>query len=177
MQPPETHSSLPSPDDEGDEVEPLDPTSLSLRIDERGRLFAAREGKDDLQVVARRAFPWSNADAFISLRTTKGREVALLETLDAAPVDARPLILSALASATFIPRVTAVRRISLEHGFQSWDVVTESGEAKLRVQEREDVRFFGDARLGIKDANGNVYEIPNVATLDEHSQRELAKIM
>ena len=174
--PSNTLTEVAPPEDDG-EVEPLEPSTLSLRVDERGRVFARRSEGEEVQVIARRAFPWTMADAFISLRTTKGRELAMLETLDVVPDAARETIRTALNVATFIPRITAVRRVSLEHGFQSWDVTTEAGDTNLRVQEREDVRFFSDARLGIKDANGNVYEIADVHALDAHSRRELSKIM
>lgn len=160
-------------------IEPIDVASLSLRLDDRGRLMLRRSaGADEIVAVARRAFPWSRPDELISLRSKEGTELLLLETLGPPlSADARAVVLRALDAATFIPRITRVDLVDLQHGYQLWDVQTEAGPAHLRVQEREDIRFLSDTRFCIKDANGNVYEIADLAQLDDHSRHELSRVI
>ena len=158
---------------------PIDVAAMSLRVDDRGRLMLRRApGADEVPAVARRAFPWSRPDEFVSLRSKDGAEIVLLETLG-PPLSAaaREVVLAALEAATFIPRITRVDRVDLQHGYQLWDVQTEAGPAHLRVQEREDVRFLSDTRFSVKDANGNVYEIADIERLDDHSRRELSRVI
>lgn len=155
----------------------MDPATLRVRLDERGRLYVIRERMEDQQIIARRAFPWSRPETFISLRDKDGHELLMLESLDALPPEAREVVGRFLSSSTFIPKIIRVDKVDVQHGFQLWDVQTEAGPAQLRVQEREDIRFLSDTRFSVKDANGNLYEIADVRLLDEASQRELSRVV
>jgi Domain of unknown function (DUF1854) len=150
--------------------------TLDLHLDERGRLLARHDEKDVL-LIARRAFPWTNPTSFISLRTKEGVEVLMIESMDAVPPASRNALKTFLTQSTFIPRITQIENVNLEHGYQLWNVQTESGPAELRVQEREDIRFLSEGRFCIKDANGNVYEIPDLSKLDDHSQRQVYRLL
>lgn len=156
---------------------PLDLSNLKLRTDERGRMFVIRDGSEERQVIARRAMPWSRPTEFISLRNKDGNELAMIESLDAVPSEARRQIQAFLERGTFVPKITGIETVNMEHGYQLWDVTTDAGKLQLRVQEREDIRFLSETRFNVKDANGNVYEIPNVNDLDAQSQRELSRVI
>lgn len=173
--PPTTPSK--SSDEKRDDQAPIELPTLRLRTDERGRMFILRVGADDQQVIARRAMPWSIPTQFVSLRSKDGNELAMIESLDIVPSEAQTQIIRFLEQGTFIPKIRRIDRINLEHGYQLWDVDTDAGTLQLRVQEREDVRFLSETRFSVKDANGNVYEIPNVNALDEQSQRELSRVV
>jgi hypothetical protein len=56
-------------------------------------------------------------------------------------------------------------------------VQTDRGAVEFRVQEREDIRFLPDGRFRLKDADGNVYELPSAVELDEHSRRAIGVIV
>ena len=58
-----------------------------------------------------------------------------------------------------------------------WKVQTDRGPAEFRVQEREDIRFLPDGRFRIKDADGNVYEMPSLTGLDDRSRRAVEPLM
>ncbi len=176
--------------------------ATELRLDEAGRLFAratrpagevakpaseaaadkppkldpgAAEG--EVAATLRRAFPWSLPTQFISIRSKDGGEIAMIDDLAKLPGQARELIERYLAQAIFMPEITAVSRIEIDHGFQQWQVQTTAGPLELRVQEREDIRFLSETRFSIKDANGSVYEIPDITKLDAASQTELQKVI
>lgn len=164
-------------DEKKPEYPPVELWSLRLRTDDRGRMYVVRDGFDEQQVIAKRAFPWSKPGEFISLRNKDGNELAMIESLRSVPSEARAQLEAFLSSGTFIPKIRRIERINMEHGYQLWDVETEAGTLQLRVQEREDIRFLSETRFSVKDANGNVYEIADVNALDEQSQRELSRVV
>ena len=149
-------------------------TDFDLTTDDQGRLVLARPGHDDAtDVRVRRVFPWSEPHRFVSIRSSEGKELLLIDDLAALPASARDAIERQLAATQFIPKVTRIREVDTRFGHQLWDVDTDRGPAKFRVQEREDVRFLDDGRLRVKDADGNVYELPALDTLDEASRRAI----
>lgn len=150
---------------------------FQLIENERGQLTLKRPGQDDVHDVRiRRAFPWTQPTKFISIRNSDGKEVLLIPDLMALPDDLRATIERSLAMTSFIPRITAVEEVDNSFGFQEWTVQTDRGPARFRVQEREDIRFLGGGRFRIKDADGNIYELPSLDSLDKNSQKELESI-
>ena len=148
--------------------------TFDLTEDDQGRLvlhLPEQEPKTDVRV--RRAFPWSRPGKFVSIRDTEGKELLLIEDLDALPSQQRKLLERWLADTSFIPRITKVHDVDLRFGYQQWKVETDRGPADFRVQEREDIRFLPDGRFRVKDADGNVYELPPVQELDEPSRKAM----
>jgi hypothetical protein len=154
-------------------MEPFD-----LLTNEQGRLVLRRPGKDDVvDVRIRRAFPWTNADAFVSVRDAEGKELLLLESLEPLDPGRRKTVEDWLDGASFIPRIVAVDEVDLRFGYQQWKVRTDRGPAEFRVQEREDIRFLPDGRFRIKDADGTVYEMVSLSQLDEASRRAVEALI
>jgi len=150
---------------------------FNLIPDDRGRLKLTRPGQDDVEDVRlRRAFPWSGPGKFISIRTHEGKEILLIDDLASLQLDLRTLVEKTLADTSFIPRILSVDRVDTQFGYQEWSVQTDRGPASFRVQEREDIRFLGDGRFRIKDADGNIYELPDSSSLDAASQKELSEL-
>ena len=76
-----------------------------------------------------------------------------------------------------VPRITSIQGLDVRFGYQQWTVTTDRGPIEFRVQEREDIRFLPDGRFRIKDADGNVYEMPRVDELDEGSRRAIESLI
>jgi hypothetical protein len=145
---------------------------FTLEEDKQGWMVLKRPGQEDLvDVRIRRSFPWSNPDRHVSIRNSEGKEVLLIEDLEAIAEDQRKLIQQYLNKWAFIPKITRVIDVDIRFGFQAWKVETDRGPAEFRVQEREDIRFLGDGRFSIKDVDGCVYELPPLDQLDEKSRR------
>lgn len=143
-----------------------------------GQLILKRPGQPDVDDVRlRRAFPWSNPDELISIRAPDGRELLLIQSLKDLPQPLRQRVLDTLHSNSFIPRITQVKNVDVQFGYQVWTVVTDRGPVEFRVQEREDVRFLPDQRFAIKDADGNIYELPPLDTLDDASRRAIEPLL
>jgi hypothetical protein len=152
--------------------------TFELKTDEHGKLVLKRPGKDDVvDVRLRRSFPWSNPDGFISVRSSGGHEVMLIESTADLPEAARGIVERSLESSVFTPRITRVDDIDVRFGHQEWKVQTDRGPVEFRVQEREDIRFHPDGRYSLKDADGMIYELPRRDELDEHSRRKLEPLI
>jgi hypothetical protein len=150
---------------------------FELLRDEKGRLTLKRPGHDDVpDVRVRRAFPWSNTSHFVSIRGD-GKEVLIIDDITQLPDGQRTTIEQALAETSFIPRITHIESVDMIFGHQEWKVQTDRGPAQFRVQEREDVRFLPDGRFAVKDADGNVYEMPRFDQLDEHSRQSVERLL
>jgi len=152
--------------------------SFELIEDEMGRLTLQRAGKDDSKDVRlRRAFPWSHPAEHLSIRSSDGKELLLIEDLRSLDQATRAIIDRWLASHSFIPKITRVEYVDVRFGYQQWNVQTDRGPAEFRVQEREDIRFLPDGRFGIKDADGNVYELKRLDELDPHSRHAIEALL
>jgi hypothetical protein len=151
---------------------------FELIADARGKLTLKRAGQDDVaDVRIRRAFPWSHPARYVSIRNSEGKELLLVDDVAQLPAEQRRVIETALAGSVFIPRIRRVDRVDASFGFQQWSVQTDRGSVEFRVQEREDIRFLPDGRYSVRDADGNVYEMPPLAELDEHSRKALGPVI
>lgn len=151
---------------------------IRLVVDERQRLVLKRDGQEDVVGVRiRRAFPWSQPGRHISIRNAEGKEVLLIDDLATLGEAERRAIEEALGQGCFVPQITRVLEIDTRFEHQQWRVETDRGPVEFRVQEREDIRFLGGGRFTVKDADGNVYELPSLDTLDEQSRRAVEKLV
>ena len=149
-----------------------------LKVDEQDRLTLQRPGEEDkADVRLRRAFPWSDSARFVSVRDAEGKELLLIEELNTVSQEQRSLIERWLADHTLIPRITSIQDLDVRFGYQQWTVTTDRGPIEFRVQEREDIRFLPDGRFQLKDADGNVYELPAVHTLDDASRKAIESLI
>jgi hypothetical protein len=152
--------------------------TFSLDTDAQGRLILKRPGQEDAgDVRIRRAFPWTNPSRSISVRSKEGKELILIESLEELPADVRMTISRWLDATSFIPKITRVVNVDVRFGFQQWKVITDRGPAEFRVQEREDIRFMPDGRFSVKDADGNLYELGALQSLDEASRRAIESLV
>src|SRR5437588_651375 len=152
--------------------------TFQLEKDAKGRLVLKRPGQDDVQDVrVRRVFPLTSATKFVSIRSSEGKELLLIDDLATLDPALRELIEEVLNGTSFIPQIQRVDDVDVRFGYQQWRVQTDRGPAEFRVQEREDIRFLSDRRFRIKDADGNVYELPPVHELDESSRKAMEALI
>jgi len=152
--------------------------TFELLRDDRNRLVLRRPGQEDaVDVRIRRSFPWSEPRRHLSVRAADGRELLMIDDLDALPEAQRRFIEQVLADTHFIPRILRIEDLDLRFQHQQWKVQTDRGPAVFRVQEREDIRFLSDGRFTVKDADGNLYELPRLDELDEYSRRMVERLL
>ncbi len=152
--------------------------AFRISVDGQGKVVLSRPGEEDAKDVRiRRAFPWSDVNRYISIRSSEGKELVLIDDLASIDQEQRRLIEQQLARWAFVPRIKRILEIDMRFGFQQWKVETDRGPAEFRVQEREDVRFLGDGRFSVKDVDGCVYELPSLGQLDEGSRLAVEQVI
>lgn len=152
--------------------------AFELIEDATGLLILRRPGAEDVKDVRiRRAFPWSSPDRFISIRSSDSKELLLIESLAGLDSGVRSVIDRWMSSNRFIPLIKRIDEVDVRFGYQQWKVQTDRGPIEFRVQEREDLHFLPDGRFRVKDADGNIYELPKLDELDEASRRALEGLL
>jgi len=146
-----------------------------LERNSKGELVVYLEGQDEpvVNVTVARCFPWSVADEYISIRDGDGKEVALLENLDALDPDSRSLLIQELREKIFVPKIRRVTRYRQEFDVVSISAETDRGEVTFQLRNRDDVRVLSPVRALLRDVDGNVYEVEDVTALDRTSQKHL----
>lgn len=150
----------------------LDVSSAHLWVDEYDELYL-RRGNDDPcgPLTVQRAFPLSKADEFLSLKDKEGGEVAVIRRLQELDADSRAAVQKQLQWSYFASTITTVHAIDVRFHVPHWDVEPDRGRRVFELHSsRRDVRVLPGGRALVRDADGNVYEIPDVSRLDAASR-------
>ena len=155
---------------------PSGPSTIErLEVDEAGRLVVHLAGRDEPVVDAKvtRCFPWSRPERHVAVVDADGKEIALLETLDELSEANREIAEQQLARRIFNPVIRRISGHKHEFGVTSITAETDRGTVTFQVRSRDDVRMLSATRALFRDADGNVYELPDVTALDPVSQKRL----
>lgn len=163
---------LEAPYDLMQELALLDAGSARLWTDDYDELYLRVDGGQARgPLTAHRAFPLSMADEFVSLRDREGGEVAVIRRLADLDADSRAAVESILEWTYFASEITAVHAVEVRFHIPHWDVETDRGRRTIEMaSSRRDIRVLPDGRALIRDADGNLYEIPSVTRLDADSR-------
>ncbi len=122
----------------------------------------------------RRLFPISKPSIYISLLDREGVERGLIKSLAELDEGSREVIEESLKNYYLVPKITKILSISEKSGTIRWCVVTERGEKRFDVRNRNhDIRISNDGRVRVRDSDDNRYEIDDYRTLDAKSQTKL----
>jgi hypothetical protein len=147
------------------------PKQVKFWHDEEGRFCASIEGEGVfVNVKPIRNFPIQAKDRLISLLDENDNEIAILTTVHGLDPQSREALESELSKRYFVPVIQAIHHIEGRFGITRWFVTTDKGERVFDVRERSDVRYYPGRRVVIRDADGNLYEIPDYAQLDPYSR-------
>ncbi len=128
-----------------------------------------------MDVKLTRYFPWSMPDAYVSVRTDQGREVAVLTDLDELDPDSREALESELHDKVFNPKLLRVLEYRHEFGISYIKAETDRGQVTFQFRGRHDIRLLSPTRALIRDVDSNTYEIPDFNRLDPASRRYLQR--
>ena len=158
--------------------EPLplfEPSTLELTLDEEGQLWALANGAPPVAVFARRAFPLSAPDSYVSLVDEQHFERACFVSLDELAEGARQVLQRALERADFLPQIRQIEAIVQEATLSRWQVDTDRGPRQFIVDQEDHVRPLEDGRHLISDSHGMRYLVPVPSALDPTSRKLLAR--
>jgi len=154
-----------------DALKLVTPKQVRFWHDEQGRFCVAIEGMGEfVNVKPIRNFPIQARDRLISLLDEKGNEIAILTTVHGLDPKSGEALEQELEKRYFVPVIQAIHHIEGRFGITRWFVTTDRGERVFDVRERSDVRYYPGRRVVIRDADGNLYEIPDYSQLDLHSR-------
>ena len=138
-----------------------------------GRLAVHLEGREEPIEDARvaRCFPWSLPEAYVSVRNSDGKEIALLRSLDELDSSGRKLIEEELRDKIFNPKILKVVEYKHEFGVTSIKVETDRGVVAFQIRSRDEVRVLSPVRALFRDVDGNTYELTDLSALDPVSQK------
>ncbi|MEI9949749.1 MAG: DUF1854 domain-containing protein [Pseudomonadota bacterium] len=158
--------------------EPLplfEPATLELTLDENGQLWALAPGAARLAVFARRAFPLSDPNSYLSLVDEHHFERACFVTLDVLPARVREVLERALEKGDFLPKIQHIQAIVQEATLSRWQVDTDRGPRHFIVDQEDHVRPLEDGRHLISDSHGMRYLVPIPSALDPASRKLLSR--
>lgn len=140
-----------------------------------GELVVTLAGAGGPFVGARvaRCFPWSIPEAYISVRSAEGKEIALLESLEELDQASRQIAQDELQGNVFQPRILRVTAFRTEFGVGMVTAETDRGAVSFEIRQREDVRHLSPTRALFRDPDGNTYEVEDLRSLDEYSRKHL----
>lgn len=134
------------------------------------------ETKTYARVAVHRCFPHSDPDHYISIREPEGdgREIGLIEDLNALSEDTRDMLREQMALRYFSPKITRVHSIKEEYGYSYWDVETDRGACRFTVRMGGgSVYPIGANRYLVTDLDGNRFEIPDLYKLTPREIKQL----
>ena len=148
----------------------LDPRKIRIFRDESGRLkLIFDDNKEVLIKRVVRAFPLTMPWHYIILIDENGREVGLLRDLKCLDEKSMKVLKEELERVYFIPKIKKIHRIKEEFGILIWEAETDKGPRRFEVTSRRNIKKICGRRIIIRDADGNLYDIPDYADLDQKS--------
>ena len=141
-------------------------------------LYLVRLEKSDGEVIdelePKRLFPFSNPDEYITLITESKKEMAVIRSLSELSEDSRNAIEECFTEIYMIPKITRVNSVEAKFGTLNFSMETDRGSINFRIRNpHSDIKKLDDGRMLFRDSNDNRYEIPDVASLDKHSNHVL----
>ena len=151
--------------------EPASEHGVILEHAEDGRLMLTVAGVP-IAVRVRECFPWSEPGRHISLRDEDEEELALIDEPATLSLESRRALELALAEAGFVIEVVRVVEIEEEVEIRQWTVETRDGKRHFQTHLDDWPRVLPMGGLLIRDVAGDLYRLPEPASLDKRS-REL----
>jgi len=157
----------------------LDPEKIRFeRMDNEVLKMVLEDGTVYPRVYPVSAFPVSDPDRYISIRSVENNEIGIIENLKSLPPEQQVLIRRELRLRYFVPSIKEIYKIQEEYGIYMWNVKTDRGKKVFYVKGRnENIIFHGRTRLLITDIEECRYEITDYTKLSWRSQRELDKVL
>lgn len=136
------------------------------------------DGRKFENLEARRLFPITGIDKYITLLDEEGIEQALIRDMNTLMEDSKKNVLDSLAEYYLIPKVIKIYEAYEKYGLLKMRVMTDRGEFSFDVKSRNaDIKHLYDGRVLIKDSSDNRYEIKKFQELDKKSQKKFNSYM
>ncbi len=170
--------SLPlQPPHESFELVYLEPRSIRFAYDGQNLTMTGSDGTFYPRVTLRRCFPLSakNTNILVKIPETEkdhDQELGMIANVQELDARSQETVLKELDLFYFVPAIRRIVQIREEFGFLYWSVETDRGvkEFVMRDSPIGSVRKVSEGRYLIIDINQTRYEVPDLGTLEPHSQ-------
>lgn len=154
------------------EIRYLDPSECAFERTPGGLLALEVDGERYPRVALHRAFPFTLGDRYISVRDPDGKEIGIIEDLEAFPPETADAVREELDRRYFTPEIIRIKSMKEEFGYSYWDVVTDRGERRFTVRDlQRNLLLLSERRLLLIDVDGNRFAIPDYTALDAAGRR------
>ena len=152
--------------------------NISFNVDQFGCLHLIDEnGAHHENVKVVRAFPISEPLQGISILNQDGHELVWLDHLDQLSSCTQEILKNELAQMEFIPEIEKITGLNSFALPSVWEINTDRGKTKLKLNSEQDLRRVGTDSLIITDANGIQYFIRHQKNLDKFSKKVLDRFL
>ncbi|MFD0674563.1 DUF1854 domain-containing protein [Cohnella sp. GCM10027633] len=159
------------------EIALIDPDLASFSRGSGGVLQGVVHGKSYAELMIFRAFPFTYAREYISIRDVKGEEIGILRDIGELDAESAEELDTELRFRYFLPLVTRVDRVKRRADMWLWDLQTSLGPTRIMMRNlHEHMLFPGGGRIILTDMNGRRCEIPDANALDGHSRKQLKEV-
>ena len=149
-----------------------------LQKDSAGRLIWIDEsGVEHAGAYIVRAYPLTAPDENISVMSAQGTEIHFFPSMSAVPQSSRAPIEEALAAREFMPVILRIKKISRNWVPSVWDIDTDRGATRLKLDSEEDIRRIGQDKLIVRDSRGISFSINDYQAMDHRSRRMLDRFL
>ncbi len=133
---------------------------ILFRTPAGGMRLTLKGDRSVLRIKARRCFPYSMPDKFISLRDGSDGEIGIIADLKDLPNDYRRWIEEDLEMRYYVPQVRSIKTIRQRFGGIEWHVDTDRGPKRLITKGVHDTMMEVEiGRFIVTDVDGNRFEI------------------
>ncbi|WP_260612429.1 DUF1854 domain-containing protein [Paenibacillus popilliae] len=153
------------------------PPTVSFRHSEGG-LLELRDGDTiTTEVSIYRAFPFSHALCYLSVRDRDGKEIGIVRDLQQLDSSSQDAIQLELKRRYFIPRVESIVSIHEKNNVWKWEVITDRGTMRLELETlHEHVQPSPEGGMILLDSFGRRCIVPPISELDTGSKRCLNRL-
>ena len=148
----------------------IQPERVKVREDEYHCLHLTVDGKVYENVRPVRTFPLSGKADYVSFIDSRGKDIALVAHPHKLDKESRRALHKALELMYYVPKIVRIDSINESMGISIWNVLTDRGYATFEIVDRESIVKMPGGRFIMKDADGNRFEIENIAELDNRSR-------
>lgn len=122
--------------------------------------------------------PLSRPETYLSLLDGKGQEIATLPDPKVLPPDSLAAAREELRRRYLTATVSTITHAKQEFGATYWSLQTDRGPRECVTQNlQENAVWLSPSHLLLLDVDGNRFELPDIARMDEQSRRYIATIL
>ncbi len=130
------------------------------------------DGRRFENLEARRLFPVTGLDRYISLLDEDGNEQAVIRSVSSLMEESRDTVRKALGEYYLVPIITRIIECYEKFGLMKMKVETNRGVYSFDIKSRyHDIKILYDGRVLLRDSSDNRYEIEKFDALDKRSKK------